>query len=249
MFHGNICRKQVIRAINDFVDRTEFAPGKEGQNRIVDRRFGRQKVTETIFRPHIGREAPPRWEWRCFGGDLAELEERIGPAAQVPPHFSDELYLAHARSPHNAKIRDSLLDVKRLQATAGSGLELWDVAMKRAFPLTAPGILSFFEAMDLAPPALRGGSYALEEFLAEIIGRDLAFQAVTVKKSRRMFFFGGCRAEFLWLQIAAFDHESFCIEDERPARVEATLCTLGLDAAANVSFPKFLKSLQFPSAA
>lgn len=201
-------------------------------------------MINTTSASDVRKEAPPRWEWRCFGADLAELEAKIGPAADVPPHFSNELYLTHARSPHNAKIRDALLDVKRLKATAASGLELWDVAMKHAFPLAAMDILSFFEAMDLAPPAQRGGSCALREFLDDVIGRAPGFRAAPVKKSRRSFLLDGLRTEIVHLEIDGAIYESFCVEDERPEHVEAVLRELGLDPAGNVSFPKFLKSFQ-----
>ena len=201
-------------------------------------------MIETTCAPGVGRPAPPRWEWRCFGADLAELGQRIGPAAQLPSHGSEELYLAHARSPHNAKIRDALLDVKRLQATAASGLELWDVQMQRAFSLAAPDILAFFEAMDMAPPALRSDSYAQQAFLDDVINRDPGFRAVPVKKSRRSFLLDGLRAEIARLEVAGSKHVSFCAADERPERVEAALRELGLDPTANIGFPKFLKSFR-----
>lgn len=205
-------------------------------------------MIEPICAHHVGREAPPRWEWRSFGVDLAGLETKIGTVAQVPHHCSEELYPVHARSPHNAKIRDRLRDVKRLKATAASGLELWDVAMKHAFPLGPPDIFSFFEAMDLAPPALRGGSYASQEFLVDVVGRDPGFRAVPVKKSRRSFLFGGGKAEIVQLEIDGSNYVSFCVEDERPERVAAVLRELRLDPASNISFPRFLKSFELPGA-
>ena len=185
--------------------------------------------------------APPRWEWRSFAASLAELEAKIGPPAQVAPRESEELYLANARSPHNAKIRDGLLDVKRIKTTAPTGLELWEATLKRGFPMSAPTIVSFFAALDLAPPALRRETYQMDEFLAEVIGGDPAFRTVKVIKARRLFAFGGRRAELARLSFGGAEVESFCIEDESAERVKAALKELGLDPAANTNYPNFFK--------
>ena len=184
---------------------------------------------------------PPRWEWRCFAPSLAELEAKIGSAAQIPPHPSEELYLANDRSPHNAKIRDGRLDLKRIKMTARTGLELWEATLKRDFPLSAPTIVSFFAALDLAPPALRRGAYKMDEFLADVIDRDPAFRTVKVIKARRLFSFGGRRTELAQLSIGGASIETFCIEDEGAERIEAALRELGLDLAANTNYPNFFK--------
>jgi len=198
-------------------------------------------MTGTTCLAKDGAETTPRWEWRTFGQSLAGLEAKIGPSAQVPAHYSEELYLVNPRSPHNAKIRDALLDVKRIKSTAPSGLELWEVALKHGFPLSSPTITSFFAALELGPPTLQRACYDLEEFLREIIDRDPAFRTVRVRKARRQFFFGGCRAELARLWFSGSLQETFCIEDESPERVEAALRELGLDAGANINFPKFFK--------
>ncbi len=184
---------------------------------------------------------PPRWEWRSFAASFAELEAKIGPPAQVAPRDSEELYLANARSPHNAKIREGLLDVKRIKTTAPTGLELWEATLKRGFPMSAPAIISFFAALDLAPPALRRETYQMDEFLAEVIGGDPAFQTVKVIKARRLFSLGGRRSELARLSIGGADVETFCIEDENAARIEAALKELGLDPAANTNYPNFFR--------
>ncbi|HMK90618.1 MAG TPA: hypothetical protein VK446_13435 [Methylocystis sp.] len=149
--------------------------------------------------------------------------------------------MLNAHSPHNAKVRDALLDVKRIRMTAPTGLELWDVALKRGFPLPALTISCFFAALDLAPPMMRRRSYALDEFLAEVIGPDSAFRTIKTTKERRQFFLGGCRAELVRLCFGGLAQETFCVEDESPDRVEAAVRELGLDPGANTNFPKFFK--------
>ncbi|HTO78214.1 MAG TPA: hypothetical protein VMJ31_00400 [Methylocystis sp.] len=192
-------------------------------------------------------DPPPRWEWRTFAASLAELEAKIGRVAQVPPHRSEELYLANGHSPHNAKIRDAQLDVKRIKLTAPTGLELWEATLKRGFPLSAPMIASFFAALDLAPPAPRRESYQMEEFLSEVIGGEPGFQSVKVIKARRVFSFGGRRSELARLSIGGAGVETFCIEDENAERIEDALRELGLDPAANTNYPNFFKRSGSPA--
>ncbi len=56
----------------------------------------------------------PRWEWRTFGVRLSDIEAIIGLAARIAPRRSDEIYLLNSATPHSAKIRGGVLEVKRL---------------------------------------------------------------------------------------------------------------------------------------
>jgi hypothetical protein len=182
-----------------------------------------------------------RWEWRTFSPSLADLEAKIGSAVRIAPRQSDEIYLLNSATPHSAKIRSAVLEVKRLVQVDPSGLELWSPAFKAAFPLSVPMLQSAFSALGLPPPTIQRGAYALDEFLAEIVGRNAAFRAVQVSKGRRQFMFGGCAAELVRLHIGAVAQDSICIEDEAPARIIAALHELGLDSHANINFPAGLK--------
>ena len=90
-----------------------------------------------------------RWEWRTFSPSLADLEAKIGSAVRIAPRQSDEIYLLNSATPHSAKIRGALLEVKRLVQVDPSGLELWSPAFKAPFPLSAPILQSAFSALDL----------------------------------------------------------------------------------------------------
>ena len=57
-----------------------------------------------------------------------------------------------------------------------------------------------------------------------------------MNKARRQFVFGGCAAELVRLRIGAIVQDSFCIEDETPARIIAALRELGLDSHAKINF-------------
>ena len=178
-----------------------------------------------------------RWEWRTFSPSLADLEAKIGLAVQIAARQSDEIYFLNSATSHSAKIRAAVLEVKRLVQVDPSGLELWSPAFKATFPLSAPILQSAFSALDLPHPMIQRGAYTLDEFLAEIVDRNATFRAVQVSKSRRQFMFGGCAAELVRLRIGAIVQDSFCIEDEMPARIIAALRELGLDSHAKINFP------------
>ena len=182
-----------------------------------------------------------RWEWRTFSPSLADLEAKIGLAVRIAPRQSDEIYLLNSVTPHSAKIRGAVLEVKRLVQVDPSGLELWSPAFKAAFPVSAPMLQSAFSALGLPHPTTQRRAYTLDEFLAEIVDRNAALRAVQVSKWRHQFVFGGCTAELVRLRIDAILQDSFCIEDVAPARIIAALHKLGLDSHANINFPAGLK--------
>jgi len=186
----------------------------------------------------LGRRDAPRWEWRTFGARLPDIEAKVGLTAQIAPRQSDEIYLLNFATPHSAKIRGGVFEVKRLLQVDSNGLEQWSPAFKARFPLSAPMAQSAFAALDLLPLATWQGVYDLGEFLAQVVANDQALRAIQVRKARRQFVFGDCAAEFVRLHIGPVAQESFCIEDEDPSKVIAALHELGLDPHANISFPK-----------
>ena len=185
----------------------------------------------------LGGKNAPRWEWRTFGARLSDIEAKVGLTAQIALRQSDEIYLLNSATPHSAKIRGGVLEVKRLLQVDSKGLEQWSPAFKARFPLSAPMVQSAFAALDLRPLTTRSEVCDLEEFL-DLVANDKALRAIQVKKARRQFVFGDCAAEFVRLHIGPVAQESFCVEDEDPSKVVAAVRELGLDPHANISFPK-----------
>ena len=107
-----------------------------------------------------------RWEWRTFSPSLADLEAKIGSAVRIAPCQSDEIYLLNSATPHSAKIRGAVLDVKRLVQVDPSGLELWSPAFKAAFPLAhfTVGVLGIGPATSHTP--------ARSLYLGRVLGGD-----------------------------------------------------------------------------
>ena len=81
----------------------------------------------------LGRRDAPRWEWRTFGAGLSNIEAKVGLTARIAPRQSDEIYLLNLATPHSAKIRGGVLEVKRLLQVDSSGLEQWSPAFKARF--------------------------------------------------------------------------------------------------------------------
>jgi hypothetical protein len=186
----------------------------------------------------LGGKNVPRWEWRTFGARLPEIETKLGLTARIAPRRSDEIYLMNSSTPHSAKIRGGVLEVKRLLQVDSDRLEQSSPVFKARFPLSAPMVQSAFAALDLLSLATWQGVYDLGEFLAQVAPSDGPLRAIEVKKARRQFVFGECAAEFVRLHIGPVAQESFYVEDEDPSKVVAALHELGLDSHANISFPK-----------
>jgi hypothetical protein len=180
----------------------------------------------------------PRWEWRTFGARLPEIEAKLGPTTRIAARQSDEIYLLNSTTPHSAKIRGGVLEIKRLLQVDSSGLEQWTPAFKERFPLSTAMLRSAFAALDLRPITTRRVLYDLEEFLAEVASNDVPMRAVEVKKTRHQFMYRDCAAEFDRMHIGPVARESFCIESEDPSKVIAAVHEMGLDPRANINFPK-----------
>jgi hypothetical protein len=150
----------------------------------------------------------------------------------------EPIYLLNSTTPHSAKIRGGVLEIKRLLQVDSSGLEQWTPAFKERFPLSAAILRSAFAALDLRPPTTRRDVYDFEEFLSEVGSNDEPMRAVEVKKTRHQFMYRDCAAEFVRVNIGPVARESFCIESEHPSKVIAAVHEMGLDPHANINFPK-----------
>lgn len=78
----------------------------------------------------------PRWEYRTFGESFGEAESNIRSHGEAKARSSAETYIVSAESPNNTKIRDGLMDIKKLENVNGDTLEQWNPVLKSGFPLT-----------------------------------------------------------------------------------------------------------------
>ncbi len=81
----------------------------------------------------------PRWEWRTFGESFGEADTHLAALAPDRVQESDEVYLLSRASDASVKVRDGLMDVKRLERVNDDGLEQWKPVMKASYPLARAG--------------------------------------------------------------------------------------------------------------
>ena len=101
----------------------------------------------------------------------ASAPPRASSASREPERVqeSDELYLLSQESDASVKVRDGLMDVKRLEAVDGDGLEQWRPVLKAAFPLGARDVATVLDALGVAGPELAREAYTLEQLVDEVV--------------------------------------------------------------------------------
>ena len=156
---------------------------------------------------------------------------------------SDELYLLSEESDASVKVRDDLMDVKRLEAVDGNGLEQWRPVLKASFPLAAADVAAVLDALGVAGPELARDAYTLEQLVAELVRPDPALTDVAVHKQRVHYEFAGCMAELSEVTAAHRSTRTIAVEAEDPALVIAAVRELQLADRPNVCLARGLKTM------
>ncbi|MGE5152748.1 MAG: hypothetical protein ACM3ST_01920 [Bdellovibrio bacteriovorus] len=185
----------------------------------------------------------PRWEWRTFGGDLAEARSRLQALGSTGSQDSDEVYLVSALGDANVKIRAGLLDLKRLEQTNGDGLEQWRPVLKAELPIAAATVIQVFEALGLPAPQLQRTHYSLEQLSVELIRPEPRLRDLQVHKERMRYRMRECACEVTEVVAAGRWVTTLAVESEDAAAVAQTVRELGLWGRPNQSYPRGLKAL------
>jgi exopolyphosphatase / guanosine-5'-triphosphate,3'-diphosphate pyrophosphatase len=185
----------------------------------------------------------PRWEWRCFAPSLTTLVHAVSIPADAAPRESDETYILDlkGRNSENVKIRDGVLNVKRLLQTDSEGLELWEPVLKARFPLSRKDVAVVFGHWMPPLAAWSRESYTFEQFVEDIVAPRPTLRVVDVHKVRRGFTFAGCLAELARIRVESVSIQSFSLEHEDRKRLLTAIDMLGLDARANTNYILGLK--------
>jgi exopolyphosphatase/guanosine-5'-triphosphate,3'-diphosphate pyrophosphatase len=181
----------------------------------------------------------PRWEWRIFGASFGPAESRLASLSPERVDESDELYLLARESDASVKVRDGLMDVKRLLSVNDDGLEQWIPAMKASFPLAAPDVRFVLETLGVDRPPGERAANSVDELAGA--SRDLL--AVEVHKRRERYTIGGCMAELTDVRTDVGATRTIAVESEDPARVSAVARELGLGPRRVVCMARGLKVL------
>jgi exopolyphosphatase / guanosine-5'-triphosphate,3'-diphosphate pyrophosphatase len=186
----------------------------------------------------------PRWEWRAFGEDVAATAaDGLARAGADRVEESREMYVLSELSDASVKVRDELVDVKRLLTVADDGLEQWVPVMKAPFPVAAANVARMLEALGAPAADLERPAYTLDELREEIVAPCAWLRAVEVAKRRVHYTVGGCMAEATELRIAEGAVRTVAVEAEDPERVRATVRDLGLAGRPVVCVARGLKAL------
>ena len=185
----------------------------------------------------------PRWEWRTFGEQFGDADARFAEMEPERMQESDEVYLLSLDSDASVKVRDGLMDVKKLQRVNDDGLEQWRPVLKGAFPLPETAVGQVLEALGVTAPTLARGEYTLEELVDEIVRPSPELSAIDVHKHRKHFTIAGCMTELSEVRTPYGAARTIAVESEDPARVIETVRELGLASRPNVCLARGLKTL------
>ena len=183
-----------------------------------------------------------RWEWRGFDEHIEAAQRHFDNLAPNSVEESDETYLLSVGSDASVKVRDGLLDVKRLVQVSDEGLEQWIPIAKDPFPETVTRLDAALAELGVDIPLARE-AYTLAELLDEVVAASPDLHAVEVHKTRRRFTLGGSMAELTDAHVAGRKVRTIAVESEDHDQVLATLRELGVRPLPNVSVPRGLKRL------
>jgi exopolyphosphatase/guanosine-5'-triphosphate,3'-diphosphate pyrophosphatase len=186
-------------------------------------------------------EIIPRWEWRSFGSHFGDAEARLTATGADKLQASDEIYLLSWLRGANVKIRDGLIDIKRLEQTDVHGFEQWRPILQEAFPLPSAAVEAVLDALGVAAP-YEPAPITLDRLLAEATSRS-TLRTLEVHKTRTRYHLEGCMAELTEVFANGKTIRTIAVESEDPAHIAAALKALGLEGVENVNYPRGLKRL------
>jgi exopolyphosphatase / guanosine-5'-triphosphate,3'-diphosphate pyrophosphatase len=185
----------------------------------------------------------PRWEWRTFGDEFEEARKRLAAFEPQQVNESDEIYLLSVDGDASIKLRDGLVDVKRLDAVNDDGLERWIPVMKAPFPLSARDAQTVVTRAGTPNVALERGMYTVEQFAREIIEPHPGLRTAAVHKHRTRYVIDTCMVENTDFEVESKTIHTIAIESPDPALVCSMIDRLGLTGRHNVNVARGLKTL------
>ena len=184
-----------------------------------------------------------RWEWRVFGERFGAADDRFEALTVERVQESDELYLLSAARSATVKIRNGLMDIKRLRQVNADGLEQWTPVLKAGFPIDAARVGELVAALQVRLPEPARAEYTLEELVDELSASSNALRVVPVHKKRARYTVNGCMSEVTEVRADGGATRTIAIESEDPVRLIETVRDYGLYSPPNVNYPAGLKAL------
>ncbi len=183
----------------------------------------------------------PRWEWRTFGENFGEAEDKIKSYPLGNFKKSSEKYILSCNSNENTKIRDDLMDIKSLQQINDDKLEQWYPVMKAEFPLGKEKIVELCKDFFKIPvPELTKDAYTYEEYLA-LCEKQPDLCVVDVYKERSIFTINMAVVEIAEVKFNDKPTRTVCVEHADPENVMKTVRELGLADFENINYLRAMK--------
>jgi hypothetical protein len=193
-------------------------------------------------RPAAGKASEARYEFRVFGEDLAAARAALaGLGEMIDTEEREDVYiLAPARPDASLKLRGGRLELK-LMVDRDGPFERWRPDARVQLPSDGRTLADRF----LDPYGLRLDVPAAAPLDAEALlglaARCRAVATVAVRKRRTRHAIEGGMGEWTALGIAgAPPLQSVAAESPDPSCLRAFVAALGLDATANISYPRKL---------
>jgi hypothetical protein len=183
----------------------------------------------------------PRWEYRIFAESLGAVDANIRAHECTRVLDSAEDYIICRSSGNNVKIRDGLLDIKKLVNVNEDTLEQWMPVLKVGFPCPADDVAGIFTAFDLARPKMKRDAYTYDQFITEVVGGTAGLAVVKVVKKRHGFMIREAIVEVAEVTFNGVPLKTAAVEHIDPALVIELARELGLDAFPNVNYIKAMK--------
>lgn len=182
----------------------------------------------------------PRWEWRVFERTFGAppAEDVVGGAPAV-----EQTYLLSLLSPHSVKVRDGLLDIKRLEQVDDSGLQLWRPVLTAEFPIDGSVLAAACRAWGVPVPAVGPAPLSLSDLLYRVVVPHRQLRIVTLTKRQLPIDIGPCQGERAQFTIGRHRWNTVSVECTDRERLLAALGELGLDSSDNEDYPSALKRI------
>lgn len=185
----------------------------------------------------------PRWEWRTFGSKFGVSEEKIQNHKLGNFKRSSEKYILSKNSNDNCKIRDDLMDIKRLKQVNGDKLEQWCPVLKETFPMSKESIETLFrDFFKVEVPAFKCDSYTYEQYLEEVVAPCEDLEIVDVYKERSIYVINLAIVEIAEVTFNGVPTRTICVEHEDPQNVINTVRQLSLDRYENINYLHTMKA-------
>jgi exopolyphosphatase/guanosine-5'-triphosphate,3'-diphosphate pyrophosphatase len=185
----------------------------------------------------------PRWEWRTFGREFGEGEERLSALEGARVVEGRETYILPPMDGVNVKIRGGALDIKLLRAVNESRLERWEPVFKAPFPLSHDEVARLFSTLRLPEEPVPHGEYDEERFLSEVIAGVPALRAVPVTKKRFGHVLRGAALEWADLVVDGHPVRTVCVEHEDAALVSSLVREFGFERFENLNYIRAIRKI------